>query len=718
VAGSALELPRLLRRIAAHELQDPAASRALRATGVFMLPLVLGALGLISGTEAALAAFAGHALGGMDVRGAYALRLSLLSGVALVFTGAAWLGAVTGPSLPLAVAATGLIALGAGAWRHGLGEYGPAVAGSAALLFFLVLAAPRIEATPFLAARATLAGGLLCILLHAASWPFLAQHPLRRAVAGSWTALADLAAALPPIDGLAAFRRQEQVVARGHDLRSALDQAGQVLASARGGRPLIRELEALNRAAARLGTALTALEPSLERLIQPPGPGPLAASFRSFLAALVNTSRSLAVAVVGHQAGHLARFEVRLMRLTELLRLLRKRSAARLDGTPEGAHLAEVLAGIQEQLPRLRSELRAAMERAQERGPISFELFDLETWNVRPLASALNFSLNVDPALVRFTFRLAVMMMAGTAIYRFWHLPHGYWIPLCILVVLQPDYGATRARATQRALGTLGGGLAGSLVLWLHLPLWLLLAATAAVCWAFTYFLKRDYAVAVVFITVLMVLQFEAAGAVSAALTLQRLGETMLGCVLALLGALSFWPMWERERFPPLLAEALRANRAFLERLCQGLGGATGVTPWSVTQAKRRAQRANSLVFTSLNRMAGDPRVQQDGIERSAVLANHNLRITRGLSVAAVHCQPGAPPIADLEPMAQAAGAALEALAAVVEGADAGLLGAARSGLEAAALPGPEEARSAWVVAQLEQASTELGAMLMQPGGG
>jgi len=708
--GAPGELPRLAGRLAARELQDPAASRALRATALFMAPLVLAALGLITGTQAVLAAFAGHAAGGLDVRGAYALRLSLLAGISLVFAGAAWLGALAGPSLPLAVAATGLVALGAGAWRHGLGEYGPAVAGTSALIFFIALGSPRAEATPFLAAQATLAGGVLGILAHAAFWPFLAQHPLRRAVAGSWTALAGLAAALPPVDEAASSRRQGEVAACEHRLREALDQAAQVLAGVRGrdSRPLVRELEALNQAAAELATQVTALNPSLERLARPPGPGPLAASFRSVLSALVNTSRSLAVALVSHQAGHLARFEVRLLRLADLLRLLRKRAAVRLGGSPEGAHLAEVLSAIQDHLPRVRAALRAAMERAQERGPISFELFDLETWTLRPLAAALNFSLAVDAALVRFTFRLAAMLMAGTFAWRYWHLPHGYWIPLCVMVVLQPDYGATRARATQRALGTLAGVLAGSLLLTLRLPLGALLAATAAVCWAFTYYAKRDYAVSVFFITLLVVLQFEAAGPVTLALTVQRLAQTLAGCVMALLAALSFWPVWERERLPPLLAGALRANRDLLERLCRALGGEAA--PGPVIQAKRRAQRANGLVFSSLNRMAGDPRVQQEGIERAAALANHNLRITRGLSVAAVRLGPE--PIRGLEPMALAAGAALEALAAVVEGADRAGLEGPRAALEAAALPAPGDARSAWVTAQLEQAGTELGSML------
>jgi uncharacterized membrane protein YccC len=685
-----------------------------------MIPLVLGACGLLTPTEAVLASFAGHAIGALDVRGAYTLRLSFLMATAMAFTGAAWLGSMVGHSLLLAVLASGFIALGAGAWRHGLGEYGPAVASPAALLFFIALATGRAAAPPMLVMASTMAGCLLCIAFHALSWPFMAQHPLRRAVAGSWTALADLAEALPVVEGVEAARRQERVEACEHNLRAALDQANLVLAGApgRGIRPLLKELEDLNLEAAHLATQLMALHPTLDRLGEPPGPGPLAASFRSVLASLVNTCRSLSVAVVSHQAGHLAKFEVRAQRLDHHVRVLRGRAAAKLGDSPEGAHLADVLRGLQDQLPPVRATLRAAMERAQERGPISFELFDLKAWTLRPLASALNFSFEVDPALVRFTFRLAVMMMAGTFAWLHWRLPHGYWIPLCVMVVLQPDYGATRARATQRAVGTIAGVLTGSLLLWLHLPLWLLFLGTAATCWAFTFYLKRNYAMAVFFITLLVVLQFQASGPVTLELTTQRLIQTMGGCVLALLGALTFWPMWERDRFPPLLAEALRANRDFLDWLALGLEGDPQATPALVLKAKRKVQRANSLVFSSLNRMAGDPDVKQEGIERLAALANHNLRITRGLSVAAVHFRPGSQAVPGIRPTVRVAMAALEALADVVEGgcgpAMTSHLARPRARLEDAALPVPCEPRTAWVTAQLELVVTELSAMLVE----
>ena len=65
----------------------------------------------------------------------------------------------------------------------------------------------------------------------------------------------------------------------------------------------------------------------------------------------------------------------------------------------------------------------------------------------RPLASALNLTWRVDPALIRFTLRLAVLMVAGVVVFKTWALPHGYWLPFTVIVVLQPDYGSTRQRA-------------------------------------------------------------------------------------------------------------------------------------------------------------------------------------------------------------------------------------------------------------------------------
>lgn len=550
-------------RLAERERLKPDTTRALRAAVAFMTPLLLAASGHLGGFQAVLASFAGHAIANLDIRGAYAVRLAFFLGATAILTGSAWLGLHGASGLWAAVAATGLVGLGAGVWRHLLGEYGFSVSASSALIFFITLASSHPGAPHAFAPMATLMGCLGGAALHAAGWPFMAEHPLRRTVAASWTAVGGLCAVMPPADPVGVARRREQVADAEHRLRTTLDQAFQVLETARNrkSRPFLRPLATLNHAAAELGTHLLALEPLLCAISKEecgPATQDLAESLRSVLLSLVNTTRSAALAVVSHRPSHLARFEVRLLRLTRLLGVLQDRAARKLGETPEGSHLTAVLGRVQAQLPPLREALRATVERARERGPVSYELFDLETYALRPLASSFNLSLRLDPVLVRFTLRLMAIMMGAVALWRGLRLPYGYWMPLCIILVLQPDYGATRMRATQRTLGTLGGSFSASLILWVKPPYWFLMAATAVVAWAFTFELRRDYAVAVFFITLLMVLQMEAAAPMTILLTVQRLSLTLAGCLAALVAALTFWPVWERDRLPPLLAEARR----------------------------------------------------------------------------------------------------------------------------------------------------------------
>ena len=135
---------------------------------------------------------------------------------------------------------------------------------------------------------------------------------------------------------------------------------------------------------------------------------------------------------------------------------------------------------------------RATIERGDERSAFSLELFDLQTWTLRPLASTLNFQWRPDPVLVRFIARGIVLQLIGVAAFKFFHLERGYWFPWTMLVVLQPEFGATRLRAGQRVFGTLAGGIAASLLLFLSLPPIFLLIAMAVTVGLFSFWLKRQ----------------------------------------------------------------------------------------------------------------------------------------------------------------------------------------------------------------------------------
>jgi uncharacterized membrane protein YccC len=301
------------------------------------------------------------------------------------------------------------------------------------------------------------------------------------------------------------------------------------------------------------------------------------------------------------------------------------------------------------------------------------ELFDLNTWRLRPLAAALNLTPRVEPAIVRYTARIALLTIIGVLFMRmFPTIHHGYWLPFTVVIVLQPDYGSTRTKAAQRVLGTIVGGVLGSLVLLIpNLHQAAVLAALAVAAFFFGFFLKRNYTVAVVFITLFVVLLMEAEAKqpVSVEVTLERLAFTAAGGALALLGALVFWPQWERSRFPALLSGAMLANRDFLLVLLPKLAAGRAAYDQEVVRAKKRTERANSEAFQSLQRMFADPENRRAGVERAAVLANGNQRLTRVLNVLMLHLTPEAPPVQrpELREFGRCAARALETLAARAE---------------------------------------------------
>jgi uncharacterized membrane protein YccC len=701
-----------LRRLAEQESLQPDLGRAIRATLAFMVPLLLAVAGWLP-IEVTFVAIAAQNIAMVDVRGAYRLRFALLLAMTAVFVGAAALGTLTSEHLVLALLATALVAGCGGLWRHLSSDYGMSLAISSTLVFLIALNSPGGAASIGNHSLAALVGGLWGVTLQIANWPFRPQHPLRRSISDSWLAVADLFVAMAPTEPAGATLRLKRTLEAETTLRTTLDKGYADLAVARPG--LLRErLETLNLAAARLATRVVALNTALEALMSERDFTLLAPALQPAFTSLTNTSRTVALAVVSRQPAHLAATEVRLRRLANLLQVLQARIAATAP-TAAGGQLAEILRQIGQHLPAIHDALRATVDRADEHGAFSLELLDVETWSLRPLASALNLTTRVDPALARFVFRVAVLLMVGVVAFKTLGLPHGYWLPFTVIVVLQPDYGSTRRRAAQRLAGTFFGSAFASLLLWLHLPFAALAMATAATIFTFGYLVKRHYARAVFFITLFIVLLTESSGPVTIEFTLERLGSTAAGGALALLAAMFFWPVWERDRFPPILAAALRANRDFLRLLVTRLADGDSYDSTAIA-AKRRAETANSLVFSSLQRMTGDPKNQQEGLEQAATLANGNQRLTRALTVLALHLTAGAPlRRPEVKQFAQLADETLETLARTVEGGAPEASGPLLAALENFSPRAPDGAapQEPWVFAQFTHAATELSAMML-----
>ena len=193
------------------------------------------------------------------------------------------------------------------------------------------------------------------------------------------------------------------------------------------------------------------------------------------------------------------------------------------------------------------------------------------------------------------------------------------------------------------------GSVLASALLFLKLPHAVLLSAAAVNSFLFALFLKRRYDVAVVFLTLMVVLLTEIGGPVDWRLTIERLACTLAGGGLALLAAHFFWPSWEKDRFQPLMSEALLASCGYIKLLCRRFRAGTGLGPGANSGKAATGKTANSEVFASLRRMYGEPKNRADILQYAAAVANGNLRLTRVLFLLLLHLTNRPAPVSDPE---------------------------------------------------------------------
>jgi uncharacterized membrane protein YccC len=693
----------------------PDLARATRATTGLMLPLLLAETGQIP-LQLIFAAIAAQNTAMADVRGSYSLRLAILSSGAMLLGIAAGLGSMSSQHLWIALLFAGVMAVIAGLLRHLSSDYGPPLSVPTVLIFLMASATPPAQADVFSHAMSTWAGGALGIFLQMALWPFRPQHPLRRATAECWQEAANLVSIFNSDQPKS--KKGEATAIQQTLLRTTLDRTLVTLnaATSKRMRPLVARLERLHMLCARFSTQILALDTALETRGLARGLAETAGAFQPVFQSLENVGRAVALTIVSRQPSHLTSLEVRLRRLTNLLTAARTRLNARTGDLPLGLNLIDILAQIEGLVPEVKAAVRETIDRAKERGAFPLELLDLHTWRLGTLRAALNLSPRVDRPLMRYILRLASLLIPSVLVHTWLGIPHGYWLGLTLVVVMQPDYGSTRQRAAERVFGTLLGSVLASALLYLKLPHLVLLAAAGVNSFLFALFLKRRYDVAVVFLTLLVVLLTEIGGPVDWRLTIERVVCTLAGGGLALVAAHFFWPSWEKDRFQPLMSKALLASCGYIELLCRRLREGTGRGE-ELIPAKRRLESANSEVFASLQRMYSEPKHRTDILQDAAAMANGNLRLARVLNLLLLHLNSRPAPVSNPEfsKWESAACHALGVLAASWDNLDEQALEQALNQLESLDVDQSSagSADDAWVFTQLARASTELSAMIV-----
>ncbi len=139
-----------------------------------------------------------------------------------------------------------------------------------------------------------------------------------------------------------------------------------------------------------------------------------------------------------------------------------------------------------------------------------------------------------------YAVELSALLTLSFVFIRYTHFPHGYWLPLTIIIVLKVGRHGTLRRVTERTLGTLAGCVLGGLILYLQLPL-IVNYATMVICiFVWLCFLRYQYAVGTIFITTFVLLLLGSYLPFSIELAVERAAFTVAAGILTLLSSLIF----------------------------------------------------------------------------------------------------------------------------------------------------------------------------------
>ncbi|SOD73839.1 uncharacterized membrane protein YccC [Jatrophihabitans sp. GAS493] len=560
-----------------------------------VIPLAIGGLighpglGVQSAIGALQTAFA-------DRPGPYRLRMARMLISALVAGVTAGLAAGFGHSLALSALLLAVCAFSAGL----LVMFGPSAAqvGVAATGCALILG--HIPERPLGALDTGLlvfAGGVVQMLLAITAWPLRRHGPERRALAGLYEELADLAAR--PIDSSVSPPLGETIA----QTRAVLTGAG------RDHGPSVEAYRVLLDEAVRARQDILALSAYADRLTAEECQASAAALYAALSATATVLTRIADALAAGRTPGE--------REYRETLEV-----ATRIgEGAPLGASLTERAAA--DRRASLVSQLRAMVQTARTGAGEGSTDEDVESpkgvRRLRDPIAVLRANLDVRSPALRYAVRLGVLVPLTDILTRVGGFDRGYWISLTILVVLRPDFGATFQRSLQRVIGTLIGLLLASIIVHYLLGDGV---APLVVLVGLCFFGMRlagpnNMGLSSVCLSALVVALLSIAGIPAHTTVLDRAVATVIGGAIALLASLLF-PTWERSQVPDRLAELMGAYREYLQTMVD-----PRATAAQRSAVRSRSRLARSNAEASLDRARSEP-VDSQGVREvgGAVLAN------------------------------------------------------------------------------------------------
>ena len=197
-------------------------------------------------------------------------------------------------------------------------------------------------------------------------------------------------------------------------------------------------------------------------------------------------------------------------------------------------------------------------------------------------------NLNLRSESFRHAIRLAVALAVASVLFTQLPLERGYWVALTTLVVLRPDYRGTMSRGIERILGTLVGSVVATVIAAQLRPgPWTLVVLVGVFAFLSVATLRASYPIFAAFLTCYVVFLISLTGLPSSTAGLDRLIDTAVGGLLAML-AYRLWPTWESARTGRTLASLLESQGRTAPRCWTGYVDPSRRRPDALHRVARR----------------------------------------------------------------------------------------------------------------------------------
>ena len=256
--------------------------------------------------------------------------------------------------------------------------------------------------------------------------------------------------------------------------------------------------------------------------------------------------------------------------------------------------------------------------------------------DTKSLWQKLKEQLNWSHPRFRYAIRLSTCFLIGYFLILGFHLEKGYWILLTSLFVCQPSYSETRKRLFQRIIGTLSGVVTGVLFVQILPTLAGQVILLLVAAYAFFVWLRKNYALAVVFVTIFVIAAFNLIAGKGIIVMEARVMDTIIGAVLAIIVVRFMWPDWQYKRLPNLLSTALEKNRNYFTSILQEYKE-LNEDDLNYRIARYRANQADNALALSWRGMKLEPKKHQKFQKHAFALTYLNHALLSYLSALGAH---------------------------------------------------------------------------------